>query len=273
MKKLIVTADDFGYSSYANKAIIRCFRKGIVTSTSLLANTNHFDDSVKLLKLNKNLDVGIHINLTEFRPLTIAKTMTGKDGNFIGKDEWFNGFYKKASKVEIENEIGAQIERAFSAGLRITHINGHNHIHIFPKVMGIALRLAKKHNIKYIRLPDEKIVEKSQRASTEIRKRNLMSKFSEPAKSKIIKSRLKTSDAFYGILNMNDMDFGRLAMILKSIKNGTSELMVHPSYMDKKGDEFHRLRQREKEIKMLTGKMAIKAIKKLEISLTNFSLT
>ena len=66
MKKLIVTADDFGYSRNVNKAIIRCFRNGIVTSTSLLANTKYFDESVKLLKLNKNLDVGMHINLTEF---------------------------------------------------------------------------------------------------------------------------------------------------------------------------------------------------------------
>ncbi len=88
MKQLIITADDFGYSKYTNKAIIECFKKGIVTSTSLIVNTKYFRESIKLLKRNKNLDVSLHINLTEFKPLTKSKILVDKNGNFIDKNKW-----------------------------------------------------------------------------------------------------------------------------------------------------------------------------------------
>lgn len=271
MKKLIVTADDFGYSAYTNKAIIECFRKGIVTSTSLLVNTKYFNESVKLLKQNKKLDIGIHVNLTEFRPLTKAKTLTENDGNFAGKAKWLDGYFKDADKKEIEKEIEAQIIRAISSGLKITHINGHNHIHIFPKIAEAVIKLARKYGIKYIRMPDEKAIDKSQRLPGEIEKRNIASKFSKLAKSKILKNRLKATNAFYGILDMSCMDFERLSRILSSIDDGASELMVHPSYMDKKGSGFHNSGQRETEISLLTSKKTMRTIKKLKIKLTNFS--
>ena len=160
MKELIVTADDFGYSRNVNRAILKCFKEGIVTSTSLLANTKYFEESVKLLKSNKSLDVGIHINLTEFRPLTKAKTFTYGNGNFIGKAKWFNGYYKNAGKNEIEKEINAQIAVVISSGLKITHLNGHNHIHMLPNIFDIAISLAKKYRIKYFRLPYEAALSK-----------------------------------------------------------------------------------------------------------------
>jgi predicted glycoside hydrolase/deacetylase ChbG (UPF0249 family) len=270
MKQLIVTADDFGYSRHVNKAIIKCFKEGIVTSTSLLANTRYFDESAKLLKQNRKLDIGIHINLTEFSTLTNSKTLTDKNGKFIKKIKWFDGYYKNADKNEIEKEIEAQIAKAISSGLKLTHINGHNHIHIFPKVIDIVVKLAKKHKISYIRLPDEREVAIN-KLSSEIKKRNIIPKFSKSAKSKIIKNKLKATGAFYGIFNINDMDFYKLPKILRSINNGTSELMVHPAYIDRKGDIFHQSKQREKEIQLLTNNKIKQLVKKREINLTNFS--
>ena len=271
MKRLIVTADDFGYSKYTNNAIIECFRKGFVTSTSLTVNNKHFNGSIKILKQNKNLDVGIHINLTEFKPLTKSKALIDRNGAFIDKSRWFDGYYKKIDKNEIENEINAQILKAISSRLNITHINGHNHIHIFPNIIDVVVTLAKKYKIKYVRLPNEKIVNETQKQSSELQKRNIMAKFSKSAKDKILKNGLKTTDAYYGILDMNDLDFDRLSMALASIKDGTSELMVHPAYVDKNGDIFHRLKQREKEIKLLTNNKIKQLIKKRGIKLINFS--
>lgn len=267
MKQLIVTADDFGYSRNVNKAIIKCFKEGVVTSTSLIVNTMYFDESVKLLKQNRNIDVGIHINLTEFKPLTKARILTDKNGNLIHKAKWLNGYYNNADKNETEKEIEAQIIKAIYSGLKITHLNGHNHIHIFPNVIDAVAKLAKKYKINCIRLPLE--ANSGQQEQNNFTR--LMSNFSKAARNKINKNKLKTIDAFYGILNMNDMDFVKLSNIVKSLKNGTSELMVHPAYVDKKGDTFHRSRQRENEIKLLADKKIIRTIKKLKINLTNFS--
>lgn len=263
MKKLIVTADDFGYSRNANRAIIKCFKEGIVTSTCLLANTELFDESVKLLKQNK-VDAGIHINLTEFKPLTEAKTLTDRSGNFIHKGKWLDGHYDNADSHEIESEIEAQVKRLISSGLKITHMNGHNHIHIFPKVIDAASRTARKYNIKYLRLPIENKTSKNSFAA-------LIEKLSKTAESKILKNGLKATDAFYGIDGMHDMSFGKFSEILESLKEGASELMVHPAYIDESGDEFHQSSQREREIKLLTSSKAKQMIAKNKIKLTNFS--
>lgn len=267
MKRLIITADDFGYSRNVNRAIIKCFKNGSITSTSLLVNTKYFDESVRLLKSNENLDFGMHINLTEFKPLTNAKTLTDRGGYFFNKNKWIEGHHKKAKKKEIEKEIEAQIVKALSSKLKTTHINGHNHIHVFPKVIDAVVKLAKKYKIKYIRLP----LESNFRRVKQNNFTKLISQLSKTARNKINKNQLKATDDFYGILNMHDMDFDKLSNIVKSLKNGTSELMTHPAYIDRNGDVFHQSRQRENEINLLTNKKIIRAIKKLKINLTNFS--
>lgn len=273
MKRLIVTADDFGYSSFVNRAIIHCFRKGIVTSASFIANTQYFSESIRMLRQNKKLDIGLHVNLTEFFPLTRAKTLTGTNGKFLDKNEWHNGYCSNADRHEIENEIESQIIKFLSSGLNLTHINGHNHIHVFPEIIDIIVKLAKRHGIRYVRLPDERIINKNQRLSDEIQKRNVLAKFSKAARNKIIKNRLETTNSFYGILDMNNMDFYRMSLILDSIEDGTTELMVHPAYADKRGDIFHRSIQREREIRILTDYKIKKMIGKNGIKLANYSQT
>ena len=268
MKKLIVTADDFGYSRHVNKAVIRCFREGIATSTSLIANTGYFYESVKLLKKSRNLEIGIHVNLTEFKPLAKTKRLTDKDGHFYDKNLWHLGYCNAVDKKELENEIEMQILKALSSGLKIMHINGHNHVHIFPNVIDAVVKLAKKYGIGCVRVPND-----SGHSGNTVEHgiKRIMDRLSKTAKIKILKNRLKTTDAFYGALNIHDMDLNRLSEILKSIKHGTSELMVHPAYADEKGDSFHQSGQREKEIELLTSNKTKNLIKKLKIQLTSFS--
>jgi predicted glycoside hydrolase/deacetylase ChbG (UPF0249 family) len=265
MKKLIVTADDFGYGRNVNKAIIKCFKDGIVTSTSLLANTKHFGESIGLLKKNRGLDVGLHLNLTEFRPLTRSKTLE-KNGNFVKKEEWYNGHFKIADKGEIESEAEAQFKKAISSGLDITHVDGHNHIHVFPKIIDIAAKLARKYNVKWIRLPYEKAGIRPYKASP---KKRLHSR--EQALSRIHLHGLAAPDNFFGGFFLRAANTKKLIDILNSLGDGVNELMVHPAYLDKSGDYFHKSGQRENEIRLLTSPKIKSFIKENKIMLTSFS--
>ncbi|MDP3766360.1 MAG: ChbG/HpnK family deacetylase, partial [Nanoarchaeota archaeon] len=203
-------------------------------------------------------------------PLTKSKTLIDKNGTFIDKIKWFGGYYKNVNKNDVEDEIEAQILQAISSGLKITHINGHNHIHIFPNVIDVVIKLAKKHRIRCIRVSNDTSYSKYLK---EQGKKSMLTQFSKIAKNKIIKNKLKTADVFYGILNMNDMDFYKLSKIFESIKNGTSELMMHPAYINKNGDSFHQSKQREKEIELLINNQIKNLIKKQHIRLINFSQT
>ncbi len=70
---LIVNADDFGQSAVVNRAILDCFQKGLISSTTIMANMPGFDEAVELA-LAKGLqqNIGVHLNLTDGEPLVSA---------------------------------------------------------------------------------------------------------------------------------------------------------------------------------------------------------
>jgi predicted glycoside hydrolase/deacetylase ChbG (UPF0249 family) len=56
----------------------------------------------------------------------------------------------------IERELRAQIERVLATGLRVTHLNGHQHLHLLPRVFGLVARLAREYGIPYVRIVDDR---------------------------------------------------------------------------------------------------------------------
>ncbi len=72
MRRLIVNADDFGFTSGVNRAIVEANEHGIVTSSTLMANGPAFEEAVKLAKTVPNLSVGCHVVLIDGQPPGIA---------------------------------------------------------------------------------------------------------------------------------------------------------------------------------------------------------
>ncbi|HUP48142.1 MAG TPA: ChbG/HpnK family deacetylase [Thermoanaerobaculia bacterium] len=140
MKRLIVTADDVGLHPGMTAGAIRAHREGIVTACSLSPNGAAFDDAVARLREVPSLEVGVHLTLVEERALTTGRPMPRAPVGFI-----------LSSKKGIEAELRAQIERVLSAGLRVTHLNGHQHLHAWPAVSRIVRRLAREYGIGYVR--------------------------------------------------------------------------------------------------------------------------
>ncbi|MBI1747516.1 MAG: ChbG/HpnK family deacetylase [Acidobacteria bacterium] len=75
MKKLIVTADDFGLTDVVSHAIIEGYKKGIITSASLMANGAGFESVAAFARQAPKLGVGVHLNLTEGRPVSQAASI------------------------------------------------------------------------------------------------------------------------------------------------------------------------------------------------------
>src|SRR5262245_47387860 len=72
MKSLIVNAADFGLTEGVNRAVVAGHVHGIITSTSLLANGAAFDSAVTMTEDHVRLGVGVHLNLTEGRPVSVS---------------------------------------------------------------------------------------------------------------------------------------------------------------------------------------------------------
>ena len=139
MKRLIVTADDVGLHRGMTEGAIRAHREGIVTACSISANGRDFEDAVARLRDVPSLEVGVHLTLVEETALTTGKAMPSNHAAFV------------FSRKDVEPEMRAQIERVRDTGLRITHLNGHQHLHLWPTVFPIVTKLAAEYGIRYLR--------------------------------------------------------------------------------------------------------------------------
>src|ERR1700761_6590687 len=134
LSTLIINADDFGYSSIVNRAILSSMEEGLVTSTSMMANMPGFDHAVGLVHVHVKLAgrVGVHLNLTEGRPLSKpildCRQFCNESGEFAyQRTPLF--FLSKRVRDAVYLELKAQVERLRDVGIEPTHVDSHHHIH------------------------------------------------------------------------------------------------------------------------------------------------
>ena len=114
-------------------------------------------------------------------------------------------------------ELFAQAERAVSLGVRPTHIDGHQHVHVLPRVFSAALAVAKKHGVPAMRLPAGSF---------------FLEYFSKRRKETLRAAGMKYPDFFFGLAETGTLDAASLASIIRALPEGTSELMCHPGTRD-----------------------------------------
>ncbi len=155
---LYITADDYGLHPAINDGILALHDVGIVNRTSIIVGTEYFKESVDALKKKSKLEAGIHLNLTDGKPIlseSRVRSLVNARGEFIG-----GRHMAVAASVmlgafdvdEIRAEWSSQIEKAKHAGLKIAFLNSHGHIHLLPQLQDVIVDLADKYGIGYIRV-------------------------------------------------------------------------------------------------------------------------
>jgi chitin disaccharide deacetylase len=233
LKQAIVNADDFGLTTEINQGILRAFKEGIVTATSLSASGEAFRDAVALIKTTPSLDVGIHLTLVEERPVLPPQTipsLVDNTGRFRKNAQVFFVDYLKGkiSMQEVKMEFHAQTKKILDHGISITHIDSHQHIHILPKIADITIELAEKYGIKYIRYPKEDF---EFRNILSIRKlKRIVQQMAVTFFCLYSRNRLRnySLDHFFGFYDGGRLDKEKLIRIFRKVNRGTNELMCHP---------------------------------------------
>jgi predicted glycoside hydrolase/deacetylase ChbG (UPF0249 family) len=152
-----VNADDFGEGQSVNKAIIELFNRGLLTSTTLMANMPGFDEAIELAHKNKITGrIGAHLVLTDGKPLTpevnTIPYLFNKEAN-PRKTLIRNLFFiDKKNEQLIFNEYCKQIEKIRKNGIAITHLDTHHHVHEIWGILKIMFVLLKKYDIPTIRI-------------------------------------------------------------------------------------------------------------------------
>lgn len=146
MTQLIINADDMGLCEAVNYGIISAYEKGIVTSCTLMAGMPGFEHAVKVLKEHPDLGVGVHMTLSLGKPVLEGHTtIVDEKGYFYRRIT--NEKVATFNQEEIYKEWCAQIEKVKAAGLAITHLDSHHHVHTLEALAPVVKRILDKYQL------------------------------------------------------------------------------------------------------------------------------
>jgi hopanoid biosynthesis associated protein HpnK len=237
LKQLIVNADDWGLTPAVNRGVVRAFRDGIVTSASLLVTGSAFEDAVTLARENPKLSVGLHLALVEERAslgCDVLPTLVDEAGRFPRTSTEFirRAILGRIKWHEVEREIEAQIELFQKTGLRLSHLDSHQHLHMFPPIFRIVRRLTHSMQNVWIRnpvgpwrkSPDTPVGRWVQRLGLNFACLS--------ARGLRDRSQPNMPDGLYGFEVSGRLTRPALGQIIRRIPHGLYELICHPGEDD-----------------------------------------
>lgn len=227
MKRLIINADDFGFTTDVNAGIVQAHSDGILTSTTLMANGCAFSDAVRLARETPSLDVGCHLVLVQGTSLFTGKPLPKSPRQLL--------FALARGGFDVCEELRLQIEKILAAGITPTHLDTHKHTHLIPTVFRTVTRLASEFKIPYVRLPLDRTLRVAgfSLGSAENFYRRIARRHG-----------VFMTDNFLGFRLTGSLTEETLAAAILALPDGLTELMCHPGLL---GPELSKAETRLKE--------------------------
>lgn len=247
--RLIVNADDFGLSHFANVAIIRAHREGILTSASLMVNEPGFAEAVRLAKENPALGVGLHLTLVyghaALSPEKIPSLVNAQGAfSYSPAGTGMKYFFNRRLRDQLRAEIHAQFEKFRATGLLLDHVNGHLHFHLHPAIFKILMDDSETLGITHLRFTRD-CFSRSRKMSrgkffTRLTHAVIFEMLSRRARKILAAKKIRHAQITFGLLQDSCVDEEYILKLLPELPPGDSELYSHPS-LDKFKHEFDAL--------------------------------
>ena len=237
MKQLIITGDDFGLSVEVNEAIEIAHRDGVLSATSLMPGESASADAIARAKQLPNLRVGLHVVLVQGTPVSapeLIPDLVTSEGVF--RDTLFTTgvlyFFKPGIRRQLESEIRAQFQVFVDSGLKLDHVNAHNHMHLHPTILGLILKIGKEYNMRAIRIPYEPLYS-SRYESTLAKLGSLLTTIGLTPwtlwmRKRLNKASIFSNDYVFGLKNSGSMSEALLLDLINNLPDGSSEIYFHP---------------------------------------------
>ncbi|MCI5144831.1 MAG: ChbG/HpnK family deacetylase [Candidatus Electrothrix sp. AR3] len=242
--KLIINADDFGLTDGVNQSIIDCFLAGSLSSTTLMVNTAATAGAVRLARQHPELGVGLHFNLTLGVPLvapTAIPSLLQRNGTFFGRQEWEKrSIMGCIHSIDIEREFKEQVRRFRTFGIPMTHIDSHQHVHVFPKVFRNVARYCVEHDIP-LRIPwvwQERRRKRSLKRYVRSTLLTLLNRYNMAGSLNALRCNAGFASIFDQVVAPHEIILDNYKEILKNIRQEPFEFMVHPAWVDSELQEL-----------------------------------
>jgi len=263
-KQLAVNADDFGFTPDVNAGIVECHERGILTSTTLMANGDAFDDAVRLARATPSLDIGCHLVLVQGRSLLTGEELPPTTSQLVAA--------LARKRIRPYEELRAQVEKILDAGIRPSHLDTHKHTHLAPPVLDAVARIGEEFGIRWVRRPFD-FPMSGRRAPLP---RRMLSDALGALRGRfhrvLSKRGLRTTDYFAGFQITGLYGTADLVELLRAIPEGTTELMVHPGRCGPalRGARTRLKESREMELQALVSPEARETVRDARIELVGF---
>jgi len=247
---LIVNADDLGIHPSINAGILSAYRNGILTSCTMLMTTAYLEETLRNYVRPAALPIGIHLSLTlgkSAAPARDVPDLIDEQGNLklsAGRLllASFAGVSGAKLLAQIQREFEAQLARAHDGGLRPTHADSHQHVHMNPAIFRVVETLLPRFGIDRLRSSREPLrwfAAGADLAAATIRL--------NPAKWALlrwraasIKPSLAVNDDFFGILQSGLVSKGALLRLIAGARTDKAiEICIHPGFPAPKGQPFY----------------------------------
>ncbi len=276
-RRLIINADDFGLCEGVNRGIVQAHKDGVLTSATIMVSMPSADEAVEAARSLSGLGVGVHLNLTEGRPVSedvSVRCLLDSNGCFAyspSKLALMSVFGKV--KRAIRAEFAAQIQWFIDRGIRPTHLDSHKHIHCFPTLFTIVCELAGQFDVSAVRFAFEPgwISRKPWPAPGDngpkrARKVRFMARINRLQNRSLLKT-----DALLGVAHTGKIDVGFFEAVVRDKRILTAEVMTHPGYIDGLNPAKTRLvEQRKKELDALCSEKTRQYIEEAGIKLVHY---
>lgn len=276
--RLIINSDDFGLCPGVNMAVKQAHIDGVLTSATVMANMPAAKEAVKIGKQMPSLGIGVHLNLTEGKCVSSEKDiqpLLNNEGEFVFSPISLavSALFRKSLRRAVEIELAAQIQWLIDKGITPTHLDSHKHIHAFPAIYTMIIRLAKRFGIRAIRWPFEPVrfcgpycPRPPKGGPKRARLLRAMAKINRRQNSEFIKN-----DFFIGLAHTGKIELDYYKMVAGSGFAGVTELMTHPAFKDGLDPAKTRLlQQRKLELDALCSDETKKVITEAGIVLTHY---
>ena len=232
-KKILVNADDFGRHVLINRAVAEAVERGILRSATLMPGGAAFDDAVEIARAHPALGVGIHLTLVNGNPVSAPEdipTLVDETGHFYDNHGIFvkRYFAGKVSKEDVCRELFAQVRKMEKTGLALTHIDSHQHMHMLPGVIDIALDAAQTIGLSATRISKSPLFTGFSGNPAQLIGRAGLWTLSTLAKQRAKARHFRTPDHFAGIVAGEAVAERHLRKIIENLQKGTTEIMMHP---------------------------------------------
>ncbi len=272
-RRLIVNADDFGFSPGVTEGILRAHRDGIVTSTTLMANMAAAEDAACLARQTPTLGVGVHLNICQGRPLSREALALADDDGVMrlsaGRALWLCATRPWLLRA-VEAEFDAQVRWVLDHGIRPTHLDSHRHTHGWPPIFARAVRVAQRYNIRFVRRHREVLpggwpvgAGKQRRVCRALNVLGWINARLAPS--------LVATTGTWGVAHTGSIDANWLVRAAEAVPTGVTEIMTHPGLAAGADEAASRLREsRRRELEALCDPAVREALRRHGVELVHY---